>query len=425
MKESTIKYLLLISPILVLLIGLSLQPRYEIYSGETLFNGERAYSYLKYLTSRYRYRVVGSQACKNASLWIKSFFEKLGYKPVTQVFSVKDFTGKLVNGTNIYVVKKGVVDRYIIIVAHFDIVPKTIEGANDNGAGVSILLELARVFVNRSTYFSIIFLACDAEEVGLKGSEYFAKTFKEIDKVEAAISIDMCGWKETKGVELIAYYDSWTFSDAGLLVLFLSANSLGYEVTVGFDQFLSRILGFTFAGTDSMSFIGKNIPALGITDYPLYPYWHTPEDTIDKVSPEKLMTVGTLTERIILTIDNLKGVPKIGVHYLILNNNIVLYQELIYGLLLAFILHPIAEFLWLGKKGAKAIKGAVLTLVFFLVVACSLVAVTYTMSLFKTFIEPLIIGILTLVTVLKIIGKRLDIEWIHIKKTSIAGSLAL
>ena len=42
---------------------------------------------------------------------------------------------------------------------------------------------------------------------------------------------------------------------------------------------------------DHLPFINAGIPAVDIIDFD-YPYWHTTEDTVDKVSPRSLKTVG-------------------------------------------------------------------------------------------------------------------------------------
>jgi hypothetical protein len=42
---------------------------------------------------------------------------------------------------------------------------------------------------------------------------------------------------------------------------------------------------------DHTSFLELGIPAVDIIDFD-YPYWHTTDDTLDKVSPESLQAVG-------------------------------------------------------------------------------------------------------------------------------------
>ncbi len=46
---------------------------------------------------------------------------------------------------------------------------------------------------------------------------------------------------------------------------------------------------------DHTPFLEKGIRAVDIIDFD-YPYWHTTEDTIDKVSPESLERVGRVLQ---------------------------------------------------------------------------------------------------------------------------------
>ena len=60
---------------------------------------------------------------------------------------------------------------------------KKSQGANDNGSGVLVLMELARRFSDiKSNDFSVTLLSTGAEEVGLSGIRRYIKQNQEIDK---------------------------------------------------------------------------------------------------------------------------------------------------------------------------------------------------------------------------------------------------
>jgi len=89
----------------------------------------------------------------------------------------------------------------IIIGAHYDSVGQPIEdsstyapGANDNGTGVSAVIELARIMSQRQYRSSIMFVAFSAEEVGRRGSIAFVDWLEErnIDVI-AMINVDTIG----------------------------------------------------------------------------------------------------------------------------------------------------------------------------------------------------------------------------------------
>jgi glutaminyl-peptide cyclotransferase len=42
---------------------------------------------------------------------------------------------------------------------------------------------------------------------------------------------------------------------------------------------------------DHTPFLNQGLPAVDIIDFD-YPYWHTPEDTLDKISADSLEAVG-------------------------------------------------------------------------------------------------------------------------------------
>ena len=66
-------------------------------------------------------------------------------------------------------------DRPLIIGAHWDTV-ETTKGFNDNGSGVTVMLEISRILIRSKCFvpdFTIIFVAFDAEEEGAIGTQHF------------------------------------------------------------------------------------------------------------------------------------------------------------------------------------------------------------------------------------------------------------
>lgn len=96
------------------------------------------------------------------------------------------------NGTrqNIIATKVGRLypDRIFVLGAHYDSVNNG--GADDDGSGVATLLELARVYQQYDTAYTIKFCAWDAEEVGLVGSTAYVRERRD-ELVQAMIQTDM------------------------------------------------------------------------------------------------------------------------------------------------------------------------------------------------------------------------------------------
>ncbi|KJS86876.1 MAG: hypothetical protein JM58_06210 [Peptococcaceae bacterium BICA1-8] len=89
--------------------------------------------------------------------------------------------------------------EYILLSAHFDHLglweKQLFPGANDNGSGVSAVLEIARALKhNRELPYSVIVAFFGAEEMGLIGSNFFADNPTiDVTKVRLAINIDSIG----------------------------------------------------------------------------------------------------------------------------------------------------------------------------------------------------------------------------------------
>ena len=62
---------------------------------------------------------------------------------------------------------------------------------------------------------------------------------------------------------------------------------------LGYDAFVDR-QGYSIID-DHTPFLRRNVPAVDIIDFD-YPYWHTEEDTLDKISAGSLMAVGHTVE---------------------------------------------------------------------------------------------------------------------------------
>ena len=68
-------------------------------------------------------------------------------------------------------------------------------------------------------------------------------------------------------------------------VIWQTARELGHNA-----QFVDREEGV--GGDDHEPFLRAGIEAVDIIQLNSYPYWHTADDTLDKVSPRSLKTVG-------------------------------------------------------------------------------------------------------------------------------------
>jgi Zn-dependent M28 family amino/carboxypeptidase len=158
---------------------------------------------------------------------------------------------------------------------------KPVPGANDGASGVAVLLEIARTLPGGSVPVELAFF--DAEDNGriagwdwILGSSAYAASMQS--RPGAVVIVDMIG-----DADLDIYMEH--NSDPALTAqIWDVAKSLGYEHAF-IPQPKYRVLD------DHLPFIEKGLKAVDIIDLD-YPYWHTIDDTPDKVSAQSLEIVG-------------------------------------------------------------------------------------------------------------------------------------
>lgn len=251
------------------------------------FDGERALKNVEYQV-KLGPRIPGSPAHHQVIDWITSELKKNGWTYEIQ-------TGMEQNMTIQNVIGRHEQEAPLIILgAHFDTREfadqdpdnskrsQPVPGANDGASGVAVLLELARVLptdLQQQTW--LVFL--DAEDQGeingkdwILGSSYFAR--KLSFKPESVVIIDMIGDSE------LNIYQEKNSTPELVQAIWSAAEKAGYS-----KQFIAS-LKYSMLD-DHTPFLKRGFSAIDIIDFD-YPYWHTTQDTVDKVSPQSLKAVG-------------------------------------------------------------------------------------------------------------------------------------
>lgn len=166
----------------------------------------------------------------------------------------------------------------IVIGAHYDSVDTP--GANDNASGTATMMEIARVLSKEKLAYDIKFIAFGAEEIGLVGSYNYVSSLnkKELDNIVAMINLDMVGVGDTIGVMTVK-------NDTESFVADLAED---YVKTFG-HHYERR----TSNASDHVPFEEAGIPVVFL-DYGPDPYYHTKEDSLDKIQKENLYNMCTL-----------------------------------------------------------------------------------------------------------------------------------
>jgi glutaminyl-peptide cyclotransferase len=193
----------------------------------------------------------------------------------------------------------------IVIGAHHDTkddVGEGFEGANDGASGVAVVLELARALAPRVQGPAIHLALFDAEEArgdrdflsdGLRGSRQYVEYARRggtqgsapLDEIGAMVLFDLVG-----DCSLQLPYEPNSSRD-----LYDQFAEAAREV----DGDLAPFEGETDPILDDhIPFREAEIAAVNVIDFTFGSgpspgeYWHTPEDTLDKVCPESLDAVG-------------------------------------------------------------------------------------------------------------------------------------
>lgn len=185
---------------------------------------------------------------------------------------------------------KGIKNPDIVYVtSHYDSVPEA-PGANDNASGTSTVLELARIMKNIPTDKEIRFITFGAEEIGLVGSRYYVSKLsgEEIKRSKANFNLDMVATSWENASQL--YIN--TPDGSANLIWELSKNAaanIGKDVLALRKGGSSDHVPFHDAGIDSANFIWMEPGTES-----LEPWYHTPYDTIEHISKDRLKTTGQI-----------------------------------------------------------------------------------------------------------------------------------
>lgn len=252
----------------------------------------------------------GSARNEAAAQYVAAEFREVG---LTEV-ELQGFERHGIRGTNVVATLRGPSDEILIVGAHHDTAPGA-PGAYDDGAGVGLLIELARVMVHEpSRTRTIAFVSFDGEEswsTGLgktAGSRaWIERLGPDARRIVAAFVIEMAGWKGgTPVVHPIAYADPRaagrsTIAPAWLLRTVLAgARAEGAPLGVG-DPWLSWLYQptvRTFRARlygDDLSFVQAGLPAVFVSDSSFtafYPHYHQASDTADKLDSSALGRMG-------------------------------------------------------------------------------------------------------------------------------------
>ncbi len=270
------------------------------------FNGENANESVHYQTSLGP-RLPGSEASSKLRESIKS--NLTDWRIVETTHHVD---GMVL--TNLFATWNHGLGSEVILAAHYDTRDRAekdpdenrtmepILGANDGASGVAVLIELARIIPSMDLDHEVTLFFTDGEDQGIQPSFLGAKAWsenlsdEEAESIESFILVDMVGDANLTITKTVpGDVELWNRTE-------MAINDIS-DICEDFSTEFYDNSSINGVGDDHIYAIQKGIPAIDIIDVRYGPnatafggYWHTHDDTDDKVSSESLQTIGRIVE---------------------------------------------------------------------------------------------------------------------------------
>ncbi len=249
-------------------------------------------------------RWSGSPAHAKMQSMILASVRKYKAEVIEDDFQAQTPTGAVAM-KNIIVRFAGNSAKAIAITGHYDTkkMPNFV-GANDGGSSAGTLLEMARALngmARRDTVYLVFF---DGEEAvrdwtatdSVYGSRHLAEKWSKdgtLGKLKALINVDMTGDKDLNLV-----YELGSNSEIRDLI-WNTANGRGY------GRYFTR--QSQSIEDDHVPFLKYGVKAVDLIDFDYgdnMAYWHTPLDTMDKLSAKSFQVIGNVLMEVIARIED-------------------------------------------------------------------------------------------------------------------------
>ncbi|RRQ45314.1 M20/M25/M40 family metallo-hydrolase [Chryseobacterium sp. SC28] len=239
-------------------------------------------------------KTTGSAANNNAFLWLKNKYLSFGYKEADIAQDNFTYNGK--STSNIIVTKTGTKypDTYLIVCGHYDTITGT--GTNDNGSGVSVILEVARLLKNINTEYSVKFINFSGEEQGLLGSQHYVNTVVNATNpkmnIRLVLNIDEVGGVKGQTNDTI----TCERDESGPSLNNSASNTFTQQLMncVALYSPLKTHLSYAYA-SDYMPFQSNGEAITGLFEYNQTPYAHTANDKYVNLDPVYIYNIAKAT----------------------------------------------------------------------------------------------------------------------------------
>jgi len=253
------------------------------------FDGKRAFAHVAKQVS-FGPRPSGSQAIVHLQDYLQTELKSYGCDVETDSFGADTPVGRLPM-KNILVKIPGEKPGVILLGTHYDtLLMDNFVGADDAGSSTAVMLELARLLCPQEGKYAVWIAFFDGEEAMKQwsdtdsryGSRQMAARFSsggDIKKIKAFLLADIVGGREAQ------FLRESSSTPALIDLVWNTAAKLGYS-----GLFLNNA---TAAQDDHDSFLKRGVPSVDVIgDFVNNGYWHTPQDSLDKISAKTLAITG-------------------------------------------------------------------------------------------------------------------------------------
>ena len=253
------------------------------------FDGKRAFADVAKQVS-FGPRPSGSQALTQLQDYLQSELKSHGCNVETDAFTADTPVGRLPM-KNFLVKIPGEKPGVLLLGTHYDtLLMENFVGADDGGSSTAVMLELARLLCPQHGKYAVWIAFFDGEEAMKQwsetdsryGSHQMAARLSisgDIKKIRAFLLADIVGGSKAQ------FLRESSSTPALIDLVWNTADKLGYSAIFRNDT--------TSAEDDHDSFLKRGIPAVDVIgDFTNNGYWHTSQDSLDKISPRTLAIVG-------------------------------------------------------------------------------------------------------------------------------------
>ena len=240
-------------------------------------------------------REIGTPENDSAAFYIAENFaeNKLDYCIGDSYLVPFEYKGKIVY--NICAIKKGKTEKTLALSAHFDHIgtsekpgDQVFNGADDNASGVTAVIGLADYFKTTESDFTLMYLAFNGEEKGMKGSKAIVENLslqEQQQNIAALFNFEMVATVSQFGTNSL-YMTGDEFSDVDELFNLQALNNLKIQP----DPYIGQQL---FYRSDNVSFVKKKIIAhsFSTVDMTKAKHYHQLNDDLEIVDFDNLTEI--------------------------------------------------------------------------------------------------------------------------------------